>query len=173
MRVPASLLTLALFLLAGCAVEDGGDEETSSGGPDGPGATATDKGDDARTPSATLKVAHNGTERAWDVPFDPESRPAAPAYTGGFAHPDGFTAHDLLVTWSQQTGETFNVTYSDAYGHSLEAIAGTAAWSGETGGWFWRLDVNGVASQVGISGAPVADGDTVRFVYAPWGDQEA
>ena len=167
MRVLPLLLMLAL-VLPGCAVEDDGNEtRTPSNGTGGPDGT----GDEPRPPSATLEVAHNGTERSWDVPFDPASRPAASAYTGGFAHPDAFTVHDLLAVWSEQTGESFNVTYSDSYGHSLDAILRTAGWSDADGGWFWRLEVDGTESQTGISGTAVGDCDVVRFVYAPWGDQ--
>ena len=146
--VPA-LLLLTMAALAGCA-------ET-----------------DLAVTHVAVAFAGQAEDVTDEVRADLSSRPTADRYAqDGIPHPDGFTAHDQLEAWSRASGtpyEASSFNSSFGAGYFLTSIAGVTA-DGTTA--YWALSINGQASDVGMSEAILAEGDSVTWTYTPVGDVE-
>jgi hypothetical protein len=155
-RLVPALLLAAAAVLAGC-VE--GDDSGSS------------------LDATFLEVRFGGHHPQGDVEATIEaslsSRPTADQYRrDGIPHPDGFTAHDQLEAWRLEYGRTYAATSfngSFGAGYFLTAIDGVTA-DGTTA--YWALAINGQASDVGMSEAVLAEGDSVTWIYTPVGELE-
>lgn len=92
--------------------------------------------------------------------------------TGGPAHPDGYTAHDQLLAWSQQSGVPVEVR-AFSFGYCLNAIdAVPSPGSCESGATaYWALSVNGEASMSGMGDVVLAKHDVVTWTYTPLGSE--
>lgn len=134
LRLLAVLAALALVALAGCA------------SPSEEGSTETSE--------ATVAFAFDGL-RAEDpqrieesVTYDPDARPTMQLYESTEAErPDAYTAHDLLVDFSEETNTSVDVQYREGLGYKLAAVDGVPSEDAST---FWALYVDGERETAGL-----------------------
>lgn len=120
---------------------------------------------------ATLTVVHgDGTEMSDSLTFDANVFPSESLYMAtGQTHAGSFTAHDLLVLWSESAGIAVTGSFSQ-YGYFIESIGGEAGYSSEdfTSGAYWGLEHNGESASVGVSTLEIVDGDSVTFRFTTY-----
>lgn len=83
---------------------------------------------------------------------------SAPEYAGkNLPHPPKANVHDVLVTWTAQTGTPVEYSYSESFGFGVESIDGHGALSD------WCYDVNGESAPLGITGMEFKPGDVISW----------
>ncbi|HEX2066595.1 MAG TPA: DUF4430 domain-containing protein, partial [Candidatus Thermoplasmatota archaeon] len=125
-----------------------------------------------RLAAATLEVHYTmavpphpaSSDLVW---YDPDERAAAPLYDEkGVPHPPVASVHDLMVTWTRQTGIPVEYGHSASFGFSVLRIDGVGAPLSNGTPPYWCYDVNGESASLGITLQPVAPGDTIRWEFA-------
>ncbi len=110
-----------------------------------------------------------GDNETWTsvVVFDARDRPSESSYQAeGAAHPDMFTAHDLIDVWASAQGHTYNVTwfaFGSSGGFFLDDVGGVSA-----AGHYWAVGINGDDAAVGMSELQVASGSTITLTLKPF-----
>lgn len=135
--------------------------------------TATAKAHVALTvlANATMQVKYTAYPlhaSSSDVVFyDPDQRASGPMYNGtDVQHPDAATVHDLMVTWTDQTGIAIDYDYFAGLGYSPSKFDGIGQPVSAAAPPYWCYKLNGKTSDFGISLQPVAPGDVVLWEYA-------
>lgn len=99
--------------------------------------------------------------------YDPDERASAPLYAEkGVPHPDLASVHDLMVTWTRQTGTPIDYSHSASFGFGVERIDGVGAPISNGTPPYWCYKVNGEGAGLGITLQPVAPGDVVTWEFA-------
>jgi hypothetical protein len=122
-----------------------------------------------RMVTATFQVDYKSSKAAVNdvVWIDLDANASAPMYAGkDVQHPPHANVHDLMVTWSAQTGKDIVYSYYHGIGYFVNAIdgAGTPGTVGDTTGVGpWCFEVNGKTADFGITSQPLAPGDVVLW----------
>jgi hypothetical protein len=100
------------------------------------------------------------------VAYDPDAFASASMYEGkDAAHPGIANVHDLMVTWTAQTGTPIVYDYFDGLGFSPSSFDGIGQPVSASAPPYWCFKVNGQSSSFGITLQPVAPGDVVTWEY--------
>lgn len=115
----------------------------------------------------TMAVPPHGStsDTVW---FDPDEQASAPMYAANkTTHPAGATVHDVMVTWTRQTGTHIAYTLSSSFGFGVEAVDGVGAplSNGTPPYWCYKLNGDGT-SVLGISAQTVKPGDDIAWEFA-------
>ncbi|MEA3142754.1 MAG: hypothetical protein QOG31_78 [Thermoplasmata archaeon] len=125
-----------------------------------------------RLASATFEAAYAmavpphpaSTDLVW---YDPDERAAQPLYAEkGATHPALPSVHDLMVTWTRQTGTAVGYGHSASFGFSVLSIDGVGAPLSNGTPPYWCYKLNGQSAGLGITLQPIAPGDTVTWEFA-------
>lgn len=101
-----------------------------------------------------------------EVWYDPDGRASAPLYADVDAeHPPYANVHDLMVTWTQQSGKAIEYDYFDGLGFSPSRIDGVGQPLTSSAPPYWCYQVNGETVDFGITLQPVQEGDVVTWEY--------
>ncbi|MEA3203173.1 MAG: hypothetical protein QOI63_848, partial [Thermoplasmata archaeon] len=104
------------------------------------------------------------TDLVW---YDPDERASAPLYAEkGATHPALASVHDLMATWTRQTGTAIEYGYSASFGFSVLAIDGVGAPLSNGTPPYWCYKLDGQSASLGITLQPIAPGDTVTWEFA-------
>jgi hypothetical protein len=99
--------------------------------------------------------------------YDPAAMVSASLYNGtDVQHPPAATVHDLMVTWSNQTGKGIVYSYFAGLGFSPDKIDGVGQPLTSSAPPYWCYKLNGATSDFGISLQEVHPGDVVTWEYA-------
>ena len=83
---------------------------------------------------------------------------------------DAWTATQKALDEGVLTYDAENSTYGVLLNSITSPVDGTVLAFDEASGAYWQLFVDGVASEVGISGVEVADGMDIVWYYSAFGD---
>jgi hypothetical protein len=99
--------------------------------------------------------------------YDPDEHASAPQYAQqGATHPPIASVHDLMVTWTRQTGTPVGYGYSASLGFSVLQIDGVGAPLSNGTPPYWCYKLNGATANLGITLQPIAPGDVVGWDFA-------
>lgn len=105
-----------------------------------------------------------------EVAFDLDGMASAPAYEGrDVAHPPHATVHDLMTTWSHQTGLVVDYDYGAGFGYAAIRFDGVGQPLDSAAPPYWCYKVNGDYAKLGLSLQEVVPGDTVTWDYGTCG----
>jgi hypothetical protein len=125
-----------------------------------------------RLASATFEAAYtmavpphaSSSDLVW---YDPDEHASASLYAEkGATHPAVASVHDLMVTWTRQTGTPVTYSHSTSFGFGVERIDGVGAPLSNGTPPYWCYKLNGASASLGITLQPVAPGDIVTWEFA-------
>ncbi len=135
--------------------------------------TASTKVVAVRLASATFAVKYTAaipphaasSDTVW---YDPDGRASAFMYTANKTeHPPIASVHDVMVSWTQQTGKRIEYSYSTTYqAFSVSAIDGTGQPLTASAPPYWCYKLNGATADLGLTLQPVAPGDAIVWEFA-------
>ncbi|HUR64658.1 MAG TPA: DUF4430 domain-containing protein [Candidatus Thermoplasmatota archaeon] len=99
--------------------------------------------------------------------YDPDELASKPMYAEkGATHPPKANVHDVMVTWTRQTGVVIDYSYSRSFDFGVEHIdgKGNSLQAGEPPWWCYTL--NGQTAGLGISAQEVHPGDVIAWELA-------
>jgi hypothetical protein len=123
-----------------------------------------------RLASATFNVQYTASpghastsDTVW---YDPHAFASAPMYNGtSTQHPGHPIVHDVMVTWTAQTGTPITYSGPGAFGFGVEAIDGIGQPLSSALPPYWCYKINGSSAELGISLQAVAPGDVITWDY--------
>jgi len=99
--------------------------------------------------------------------YDPDEQASKSMYlANGTTHPAGATVHDLMVTWTRQTGTHIAYSYSASLGFGVSFIDGVGQPLTAEAPPYWCYKLNGASASLGISTQTFAPGDDVTWEFA-------
>ena len=124
-----------------------------------------------RLASATMEVVYTAaipphapsTHTVW---YDPEAFASAALYEdAGVEHPPIATIHDVMVTWTQQTGIAIEYGGPGSFGFSVNKIDGVGQPLTASAPPYWGYEVNGATAPLGITSMEAHPGDAIQWEY--------
>lgn len=101
-----------------------------------------------------------------EVSFDMDGEASAAAYEGrDVAHPPHATVHDVMETWSQQTGLVVEYDHGTGFGYAA-IFDGVGQPLDSALPPYWCYKINGEFANLGLSLQGVFPGDVVTWEYS-------
>ena len=124
-----------------------------------------------RLASATMEVVYTAA-----VPPHPSSMHTVWYDPDGFAsksmyadkprpHPGYANVHDVMVSWTEQTGTLVEYGYDDAFDFGVNAIDGVGNPLTASAPPYWGYEVNGATADLGITLQAVTAGDVISWRF--------
>jgi hypothetical protein len=99
--------------------------------------------------------------------YDPDERASATLYAQkGASHPPFANVHDVMVSWTRQTGLPVDYGFSDSLGFSVLKIDGVGAPLSSSAPPYWCYKVDGKSADLGITLEPATPGSTITWEFA-------
>ena len=134
-------------------------------------ATSTQQVVAIRLAQATMEVVYTAavpphaatTHTVW---YDPGAFASAALYEeAGAEHPPIANVHDVMVTWTQQTGIAVEYGGPGSFGFGVDKIDGVGQPLTASAPPYWGYEVNGETAPLGITSMEVHPGDVIRWEY--------
>lgn len=124
-----------------------------------------------RLASATMQVVytsavppHPASEHV--VWYDPDAYASASMYAdAGVEHPPIANVHDVMVTWTEQTGIPVEYGGPGSFGFGVNKIDGVGQPLTSSAPPYWGYEVNGETAPLGITSMEVHPGDVIHWEY--------
>lgn len=124
-----------------------------------------------RLAQATMEVVYTAavpphaptTHVVW---YDPGAFASASLYEeAGAEHPPITNIHDVMVTWTQQTGIAIEYGGPGSFGFSVNKIDGVGQPLTASAPPYWGYEVNGETAPLGITAMEAHPGDVIHWEY--------